>query len=103
MLFVPLSAQHHSIGLQSQYPDIMICLLADYVSISSIRLNTFHRLLHDPLRFGMEDNINTPIVAVRIHESKNTENQLTISNSSNVKLILYFADVSCYPRHIYFS
>ena len=101
MLFVPFSAQHHSI--QAQYLYIMICLLADYVSISSIRLNTFHRLLHDPLRFGMEDNINTPIVAVRIHESKNSENQLTISNSSNVKLILYFADVSCYPRHIHFS
>jgi len=34
----------------------------------TLRLNTFSRLLYDP-RYGQHDNINTPLVKIKMYES----------------------------------
>ncbi|KAF6020996.1 hypothetical protein EB796_020643 [Bugula neritina] len=43
-------------------------LAVDNLMLVTLRLNTFSRLLYDP-RYGQHDNINTPLVKIKMYES----------------------------------
>lgn len=82
---------------------VISCSVLDYICISAVQLNTFSRLLHDQSRFGREDKINTPIVSMNIYESENILDQIVISNTSNVKITLYFTDVCTCTYMLHFN
>lgn len=89
----------HCFTLDSVYACVPLILPLDqvflyaveYVCIAALRLNTFSRLLHDASRYGREDVINTPVVAIRLYDHIN--NTFVPSNSTGIRMTLSFTNV----------
>lgn len=83
---------HNLLNKQTfKFPHEFFNIFSEYVAIAVSRIDKIGRLFYNP-RFGKENIINAPIVAVRIIAADDKET--FPKNVSHVKMRLTFTDVS---------